>query len=518
MNHEAQTERSPSAWARWLDVALVFLVFALYAGWPVPEPNEPCYLAKAKHYWNPAWIEDDFFLDSADSHWTFYVACGWPSLWLSLGALAWLGRLLTWALLALAWCRLSWTLLPHSGAAVVSAALLAVLNENFQMAGEWVIGGFEAKGIAYALVFAALAELVRGRWNATWALLGGAAAFHVLVGGWAVLAVGVCWLACGADRPRLASMAPGLAAGAVVCLAGLIPALALPAASTPEVVAAANAIYVYQRLPHHLSFFDFPARFRLRFAFLILAWGLLARFGDSDAGHRRLRRVVNASLIFVAIGICISAVGLWRQDLAAGLLRYYWFRLADVLLPLGVATAVTAVVYRLRESRAGWRAALPLALGAVACLMLAPQIATRFAPSVPRADKRGKVENHDDWRDACEWVAENTPPDARFLTPRTAQTFKWYAGRSEVVTWKDLPQDAKSIVAWRERLEDLYGTGDKSDPWYDSLAMIDVSRLRHVAERYDATFMLTDAQPPMDLPCPYRNETYAVYELSKDAR
>ena len=88
--------------------------------------------------------------------------------------MAWTGRLITSALLALAWRRLSWSLLPVVGAAVVSAALFVALNENFHMAGEWVVGGIKAKGFAYALVFAALAELVRGRWNATWVLLGAA--------------------------------------------------------------------------------------------------------------------------------------------------------------------------------------------------------------------------------------------------------------------------------------------------------------------------------------------------------
>ena len=28
-----------------------------------------------------------------------------------------------------------------------------------------------------------------------------------------------------------------------------------------------------------------------------------------------------------------------------------------------------------------------------------------------------------------------------------AQTFKWYTGHSEVATWKDIPQDAKELVA-----------------------------------------------------------------------
>ena len=56
------------------------------------------------------------------------------------------------------------------------------------MAGEWMIGGLEAKGLAYVFVLLALGALARGRWRAVWPLLGAASAFHVLVGGWSVVA------------------------------------------------------------------------------------------------------------------------------------------------------------------------------------------------------------------------------------------------------------------------------------------------------------------------------------------
>ena len=172
------------------------------------------------------------------------------------------------------------------------------------------------------------------------------------------------------------------------------------------------------------------------------------------------------------------------------------------------------VAFHLGNIRPRWRHAAPLALAVVAGLLLAPQLRARLEPTFPRADKREKVANYADWRAACEWIATHTPAEATFLTPRTCQTFKWYSGRSEVATWKDLPQDAESIVAWRQRVEDLYGTGDADEPWYDSLAEIDVDRLRRVGAEYGAGYVLTDVDPPLDLPCLYRNETYAVYELA----
>ena len=69
------------------------------------------------------------------------------------------------------------------------------------MAGEWVIGGVEAKGFAYVLVFLGLEALAANRWNRVWLLLGAASAFHVLVGGWAAVAAGLAWLLTGSDRP-----------------------------------------------------------------------------------------------------------------------------------------------------------------------------------------------------------------------------------------------------------------------------------------------------------------------------
>ena len=48
---------SPAA-PRWLaivEVVLIFAVFFLHGAWPVPDVNEPHYLSKAKHYWDPNW-------------------------------------------------------------------------------------------------------------------------------------------------------------------------------------------------------------------------------------------------------------------------------------------------------------------------------------------------------------------------------------------------------------------------------------------------------------------------------
>ena len=91
----------------------MFAVFFFDGARPVPDVNEPHYLGKAIHFWNPDWIPNDAFLNSTDTHQVFYFTFGWLSLWLPPLWLAWVGRLLTWGLLAWAWRRLSYAFIPR---------------------------------------------------------------------------------------------------------------------------------------------------------------------------------------------------------------------------------------------------------------------------------------------------------------------------------------------------------------------------------------------------------------------
>lgn len=499
---------------------LIVAVFAAQAGWPAPDVNEPHYLGKAKHYWNHAWAPGDFFFESADTHRVFYVACGWLSRWLTLEQFAWCGRLATWTALAWAWRRLCRAVLPCGtagscwGYAAVASMLFLSLNVGCHLAGEWVVGGFEAKGVAYALVFAALAALVRDRWNVALTLLGAASAWHVLVGGWAAVAVGLCWLL-DADRPKLKLLWPGLTLGAVLSLAGLLPALELNRGLSPELIAEANDIYVFRRLRHHLVPQAFPWRVILRYLLMVLAWAVIRRLAPADRPQAAIGRIVVASLIIALVGFCLAFCTQPEPSWAAASLRFYWFRLADAMLPAGIALAVVGLAAARERARTWWLAGAMIASLLVATASRSSYAVATLFRNTPRADAPSKVADHADWRAACLWISEHTPADAVFLTPRLAQSFTWYAGRGEVVTWKDLPQDAASIVEWWRRLEAIHGTRwpDAEGDWHESLTELPASRLRRLAVQYGAQYLITLAEPPLGLPRLYVNKTYAVYKL-----
>lgn len=515
MAHLQAAARWTRFWRAGADALAILAVFWLVAGWPPPDPNEAHYLCRAKHFWNPSWIPSDFFLDSHDTHRVFYFACGWLTRLVSLPATAWIGRFGCWLLLAIGWRRLSWTLAPRPGFAILSAALYALLVEHGHMAGEWVIGGFEAKSIAYGLVFIALAELARDHWKLAWLWLGAASSFHVLVGGWAVIAVLFAWLTLPGRRPKLLAMLPWMLAGGVLALPGVLPALEATRGASPDVVAAADDIYVFRRLYHHLWPLAFKPWFVERQVLLLLTWVGLCAFYPATGGQLRIRRTVLGAVLICGAGVLL-ALGLQRQpELAAAAMRFYWFRLADALLPLGVSLAAIGWLAVLMADRPRTGRWLLAGLVIVMAAGLAEYLPARLSPGVPRADGPGKVINDADWRAACEFVAHHTRPDARCLTPRNNQTFKWYAGRSEVVTWKDMPQAPGQLVEWWTRLEDVFGTGQSppEKPWYESLAAEGDERLTLLGRRYGAGYVLTAAEPRLGLPLEYRNKSYALYRL-----
>ncbi len=350
------TDRSPARrrLEAAVEIGLIFAIFFIHAGWPVPEVNETHYLAKAKHYWNPDWCARDFFLRTADAHQVFYWTCGWITRWLSLPAAAWTGRIATWSLLAWAWRRLSVAIVPGPLYAVLSAALFVAATSRLHMAGEWIIGGFEAKGLAYVFVLLALEAVARNRWRMVWPLLGAASAFHVVIGAWSVVVAGLAWLGGGKQRPAARSMLRPLVFGFLLSLPGLLPALELSRGAEPWLVREANRIYVFERLPHHLVPQMFPADFVRRHLLLWLLWGVLCWLAPANSAERRVRWLVGGAIGIALVGFAIAPLATYNRASAAAILRYYWFRMADIFVPLGVSLLATCFIVDRRSRARRW--------------------------------------------------------------------------------------------------------------------------------------------------------------------
>lgn len=452
-------------------VAASFFLYAAIRA-PVPGPNEPHYLTKAKHFWNPTWCAGDFFLESADTHRVFYEAFGPLTLFLSLPTIALLGRAFAHTVLAVGWTELVDRVAPGRWTPLWSAWLFLAIAAVGNLSGEWIVGGLEAKVFGYGYSFLALAWALDRRWIASAITLGFAIAWHPLVGLWSVVAalpIVVRWWC--VDRLRTDDVEPSSPGWGqmLVCLAlvgvcafpGLLPALQLFEADdtprpeapwtepTDDVAFVADYLQVRYRLKHHLDPTEFPRTVWWAYGGLVVAWFVVRRWLPSRRGEREFSWFVVGTLLIALGGLVVAActhpIGDPVSDgsvLGLKLLKFYWFRLPDVVVPMAFAIAATGWLTVASPPVRSWTAgALAVAFGATLCLPNADGPVTALTDEEQR-----------NWYAVCAWIREHTPEDARFRTPNSAIAFKWHAARPEFVSLKDCPQDAAGIVEWNERL------------------------------------------------------------------
>lgn len=490
-----EVAEAPAAdWRMWIEIAAIVLLFLLYVGPLTPEANEAHYLAKARHYWNPNWCPEDHFLNSGDAHGVFYWSFGWITTLVSFPVAAWIGRLICWISIAITWRRMIVLItdLPWAGLLGMAMGLAGV--HYLHMAGEWLIGGVEAKCFAYAFAFWGIGDALSGRWNRAWILLGVASAFHVLVGGWMVVCLMFCWFVCPKQRPSLVSILPGLFAGGAIALIGVVPLLLLNRGVAPEDSAWASYYYVFERLNHHLVVHTFQLGFKLRFAAAAIAWGITAWLLRDHAKARILNGIVLGSVVLVLIGIAIDQFFAFvLQDFlaAAKLLRLYWYRIADVMVPIGLSINLLAL-YQLHGEK--YRSAARVGLVAASLFVavgMFVRIADRWTAPASPADVGTLVSDPVAWQTTCYWVRDNTPTDAIFLTPRMQSTFKWYAQRAEVVTTKDVPQDDLNLLDWRRRRGDVQWQSIHNRQTL-SLAGLTEANVHKLAKKYGVKYVVVD--------------------------
>jgi hypothetical protein len=328
-------------------------------------------------------------------------------------------------------------------------------------------------------------------------------------------------------------MLPALLLGGVFALPGVLPALLLTQSASPETVAEANQIYVFDRLPHHLAPFTLVGpelqKKALRFSLLLVGLAWLRYFccrqpaathdqPDSLPALDRLLRFATAALLISVVGLGWELATWNHPALSARILKYYWFRLADIALPVAVSLGLFSLAQTMIQRQLRWGfVLLTLSVALPTCHLLNTTWA-RFENRRPPADR--KIKHYGSYLQACEWIRENTAEDAVFLVPRTAQSFKWNASRSDLVTWKDVPQNAADLVTWRDRYFDVHRPDNEFGERvrYGSLAAQGTARIRQLAKKYDIDFVLTKEYPPLLLPVVYGNAYYTLYSVGSETR
>ena len=246
---------------------------------------------------------------------------------------------------------------------------------------------------------------------------------------------------------------------------------------------------------------------------MLILW--INSFGWSGRTRSKARfdQIVIWSVVFAVSGILIgwgprpaNLMPLFDQRMQ--LLKFYPFRLADVLLPIALAVSLVSVLERTwslpavspHSGFAVWQPARLMAIVLIAALWRA---------HTTTETSRYSHEDRADWLDICIWIDRNLPADALVQSPTNGWAFKWFARRAEYVAFKDCPQDAAGIVEWNRRLNFLQKWFEEKydDEFYSA------DELRQFRRVTGLTHLLTDRLGPLDLEPIYRNGTFQVYDL-----
>ena len=534
-----------------LFIAAVFSAVSLLSS-PVPGVNEPHYLAKARAFVEPTWCSRDFFLTSANAHYCFFWLVGQVTGWLSFDQIAIGGRILSALLLAIGWSILSSAVRLRREYSILSAALFAVLSLLGSFSGEWLLGGFESKVPAWGFSLIAVSLWIQDgasvrRMSLAGFICGLGCSLHPVVGGW--VAACICLASAtflvtdrlwkdprgdkGSWRSSVSSIAAFSTMTILFALPGLIPALTLVLdKSLPQEQRELASFYqVFWRLKHHLDPTEIPGSQWLYLLWvgsglLVGLWGL-RRVTSGLWRHDGLR----AMLVFFGMSALIALAGVmigWHTVRAqemdgwewrASLLKFYPFRCFDALLPITTALVLArffqsfmwssesrnvavpgSLVYRLLRNPAVRRSAFGL-------LILLPLWQSwRSREAAPAGYT---AEQFLDWREACDWLRENTPPDALVLTPRESSAFKWFAERAEFVCYKDCPQDAAGILTWNQRLWMLHDWTLKSsmDGLYDN------NDLRILRAKTECDFIVTRILGPFEIEPVWQGTHWQIFAV-----
>jgi len=485
--------------------------------------NEADALPYARQLVQPDWLPHDFYLNSPITYrYPFGLLLGILVYYLGFDYAALVGRLLVYLFLAFAFnvffrsiqLRLSLRLL----------VLLAFIPSQSLVASEWIIDEAETKSVAYAFVLLSLSGFLCKRYRVAFGCAGAAISFHILVGSYAIwCAGGAILLNLRTYRPEWLTMIrqswPFFLTGAfgfVVAAEHLIPL------ATTDLHRAWE-IYVQYRVAHHVL----PSAWERNWLFPLSAATavfVLSYWFCRERTPRLLAAYGLASVTLFAAGLLFYFLG------HITMLRFYWFRFPDTMVPLISFTLIAMGLNylagtRLHQQRLRLARALGVSLAGAGVLLLSYSL-VRF-PARMEEYPHGN-DSADDYplfsppelRPMFAWIKANTAKDATFLVDPTLSDFYIRAERAVFVSLKHVPSAGPDIVEWYERIKLTNNHQPPSGPSFDSVSQLransnrlDPAVIERIGRSYDVDYYLSKTRPELALAPVHATNGYTLYEM-----
>jgi len=470
--------------------------------------NEMDVLPYARAIFDPDWLGSDWYLHlEIPYRFLFSYPVGW-----SIDTFGWVptivaGRLLTYLFIATALYDLRKTILPKASTPIfiLPVALFLLLFRTGIGPGEWIVGALDTKVFAYGFAMVSLSRTIRGQWVIAMSAAGLALSFHLLVGGYNLVCIAPLALSRFRDvtwsQKRSIQMIIAFIINGSVGLYAIANQLFF---STSYNGGAAWTFYVEKRVAHHLIPTEFPLTWWILMPLLIglNAW-IYAKSKYGTLSRLALYSLVTA--VIAGAGFLIWMIG------PTQLLRYYFFRISDGLLPLYSLFVVTLCFANKRPvSDKKWMAGITLVIGIIAI----PATFQFFRKSI--WDPHEFLYQHCSDREMAEWIKENTSADGVFLTNYNSKYWYMHYERPLFASFKHAPQSAEDLDEWMHRLTLVNGGLGVTDNELESrnFASMSLAEYLEIKRSYpEISFLLLPENKNIALPVLYRTKRFVLYDL-----
>jgi hypothetical protein len=485
--------------------------------------NEVDVLPVARQAVEKGWLANDWYLNLAGPYReAFNLLCG-PLLTSGIGFHwgAFLLRLLLYAFLAYGFYSLFRALgLRFS---LMLLALVIFLSKQSLVAEGWMVGGVEAKAFAYGFILLSGAAFLEKRYWRGFAFAGAAFSFHALVGAFSLTAIfGALVLnkgEYGRDWRAIAKSSWIFPLTGIFGLFALLGYLTHLHSGGGAEVTRAYEIYVGFRNPHHTLPGYWKGHYWI-FRLVVSVVLLVATYLLSRSSRLRfIAAYALSSSVFFMVGLGLFALG------KIPALRYYWFRLPDVLLPLTVSIVVAVMMGDLMSGkgrlgklieRPGVRRAL---VGFIFLLVFLAPFSHRIGHT---REESGDKASANQILPMLNWIRGHTPQGAVFLIDPTLDKFYVYAQRAQFVSFKHAPyQQPADVLEWYRRI--LLCNGGRR-PQKSSFRVYPELRanynhlsgeaIRAIAEQYKLDYYLSKDRRDLPFERVHSEDGYTLYRVN----
>lgn len=483
--------------------------------------NEAQTLANVYRFAHPSWLINDWFL-SLDTIYRipFNIFLFPLAKIFNLTLLAFFSRILLIALMSISLTCFFTTIKLSAGS--IALFTLVAFRMKGMIAGEDMLWHVEAKVLSYILVIAGITSLLKNRHRGMWMFLGGAAAFHPLVGGYSVIAL--LFSLPFYSREEKLSISKTVPFFTITGWPGIGIIIYNLITSRGASGGMADLIYV-ARHPHHMIPTHFIRHVHKSFppwmdytilisnivfciTVLVIAFIILK---DNSKEKKLLYFTAGSAVIFI-LGLIIYYTGQYH------LLKYYPFRFPDVIVPFTayILFLQGADKFFLLKHKAISVIIAVLVTGSAGLLFIYQtlNIINNPEPIVLQ-------EESESGKELYSWIKNNTPEDAVFVIYPGIDNFNITADRAQFATFKHIPQSEKDVMEWYNRLKILNNGKDfyngrisfNLSGFNNNYYSLTDSQLTEIGEKYGLDYYVGLHERTGDLPEVYNNGKWGVYTL-----